>query len=287
MMVPAYGSISIVYNLRIAETSKRFTVASMFPRPSLGTCTLFGTFREKYDGSTQRCGGGLFTLIYAPEMFFLRVDGAVGHIASNSQGIRFSRAQTDDLLFSAGYSPKIADEVRITFSGLLGIPTHKDTSLEYAQFGYGHCGLGAQMDGVIACSTAKDKTIRCAARFIHFFQRKTCALVDTSLEQFKYALGNLVDLFIAFHYRRTGHSLEAGYNPSFFFDAHICPDYDDVVEKTDYIRNNFYGSYRYRFLINQRTHMIAAALSYGFDARPKTYGNKHIITVWASWSINF
>lgn len=286
-MVPAYGSISIVYNLRIAETSKRFVVTSMIPSPSLGTFTLFGTFREKYNGDKQHCGGGLFTLIYAPESYFVRVDAAVGHVASNTQGVLFSRTQADDILFSAGYSPKTSEKMRVTFSGLLGIPAHKDTSLEFAQFGYGHYGLGAQMDGAIAYSKNRDYSLRFAARFIHFFPRMAPALVNTSMEKFKYGIGNLADLFIGLHFNRARHSMEVGYDGSFFFDAYICPNLDDTVEKTNYIRNNFYGTYRYRFLINKRTHIIRAGFSYGFDSRPKAYGNKHIITFWTSWSVNF
>lgn len=286
-MSPSYGAISIVYNLRIAETSKRIVLTSMLPLPSLGTLTLFGTFREKYNGVKHKCGGGLFTIVYAPESYFLRVDAAVGHVASNDQGVIFSRTQADDLLFSAGYSPKISDRMRVTFSGLLGFPTHKDTSLDFVQFGYGHYGLGIQMDGAIAYSQNRDQTLRLAMRFIHFFPRRITAQVDTSLEPFTFGIGNLADLFVAFHVQKARHRIEAGYDASFFFDAHICPPLDDTIKKTNYIRNSFYGSYRYRFLINKRTHMIGTALSYGFDARPKNYGNKRIITVWTSWSVNF
>lgn len=124
IVLPVKGSISIVYNLRVAETSKRLDVKSMFPRPSLGTCTLFGTFRKKYNETKHTAVGGLFTLVYAPESFFLRVDGAFGRVASNIEGMHFSRTQTDDLLFSGGYSPTISDKIRMTFSGLLGFPTH-------------------------------------------------------------------------------------------------------------------------------------------------------------------
>jgi hypothetical protein len=280
------GSISTVYNLRIAETSKHIDVASRLPRSSLVIGTLFGTFREKYNGIKHYCGGGLFTYVYSPESFFLRVDAAVGCVISHDQGVRFSRTQTDDFLFSAGYSPTLSDKMRITFSGLLGFPTHNDTSLEFVQFGYGHYGLGAQMDGSFIYSSTTDHTLRAAARLIHFFPRAVPVSV-TSSERFKYGLGNLADLFIAFHSIIKQHRVEIGYNASFFFGAHITPNFDDAVKKTNYIRHSFFGMYKYYFLINKTTSTVAMALSGGFEPMPKVYGNKRLITVWASWGVNF
>jgi hypothetical protein len=280
------GSISTVYNLRIAETSKHLDVASRLPQPSLATGTLFGTFREKYNGTKHYCGGGLFTYVYSPESFFLRVDAAVGRVILHDQGVRFRRTQTDDLLFSAGYSPTLSDKMRITFSGLLGLPTHNDTSLEFVQFGYGHYGLGAQIDGSFMYSSSKDHTLRGAARLIHFFPRMV-PVQTTSSERFKYDLGNLADLFIAFHSKIKQHRVEVGYNASIFFGAHITPNFDDVVKKTNYIRHSFFGMYKYYFLINKTTSTVAMALSGGFEPTPKVYGNKRLITVWASWGVNF
>ena len=287
LALPAYSSITVVYNLRIAETSKRIEIVSPFQRPLLTTSTLFGTFREKYNGTKHRCGGGLFTFMYAPESFFLRLDAAVGRVSSDTQGVHFSRTQTDDLLFSGGYSPSISDRIRITFSGLLGIPTHKDTSIEFVQFGYGHYGLGAQIDGSFAYSDNKNHTLRGAARFIHFFPREVTTTIAPNAELFKYGIGNLADLFVAFHSRIAKHSIEVGYDGSFFFDAQICSSFDDAVKKANYIRNSFYGIYRYHFSTNRVTHMLAAALSYGFEPTPKVIGNKRLITVWASWGISF
>ncbi|MCX5922740.1 MAG: hypothetical protein NTX86_05450 [Candidatus Dependentiae bacterium] len=281
--LPAHGSISIVYNLRVAQTSRRI-VAGTISEPSLATATLFGIFREKYNGDKHRAGGGLFTLVYAPETFFLRVDAAVGRVASNNAGVHFGRTQTDDLLFSGGYSPRISDNVRLTFSGLVGFPTHKDTSLEHVQFGFGHYGLGGQIDGSFIYSSNRGNTVRCAARCVHFFPRQAPV---NCLESFNYGLGNLVDLFFAFHATRTRHNMEVGYNPSFFFDAHVCPFLLGAKEKANYIRNSFYGLYRCSFNINEMTHSITTALSYGFDTRPKVVGNKRSVTVWSSWRVDF
>ncbi len=280
------GSISIVYNLRVAETSKKFYLEPT-SKPSLGTVTLFGTFRKKYNGVTHHCGGGLFTLVYAPPSFFLRVDGAVGRVGSNTNGVHFSRTQTDDLLFSGGYSPKISDRTRLTFSGLLGFPTHKDTSLQFVQFGYGHYALGAQIDGSFAYTSNRNHLLRYAGRLIHFFPRKVVIPVNAQLERFNYGVGNLADLFIALHSKKEKHSMEAGYDASFFFNAQISPAFDDAVKKTNYIRNSFYGIYKYRFLMGKKNCMVGVALSYGFEPTPKVSGNKRLITTWGSLSINF
>lgn len=282
-----YGSISTVYNLRIAETTKRIGIEPVFEQPSLGTVTMFGTFRKKYNGDKHRSIGGLCTLVYAPESFFLRLDAAVGRVASNDQGVFFSRTQVDDLLFSAGYSPSLSEKMRLTFSGFLGLPTHKDTSLAFVQFGYGHYGLGAQIDGSFIYSHNKDHTLRSAIRCIHFFPRRVCAQVDRGIESFKYGLGDLIDLFIAFHNKINKHNIELGYNGSFFINASIYPNLESALQKANYTRHSFFGMYKYHFLINTTTNMLATALSYGFEPTPKIYGNKRLITVWASWSVNF
>ena len=287
VVFPAQGSISIVYNLRVAETSKRLDIGSTSAPPSAATGTILYTFREKYNGVKHDCIAGLFTLAYAPESFFLRVDTAVGRVASSDQGFHFDRVQTDDLLFSAGYSPKLSDNMRLSFSGLLGFPTHQDTSLEFVQLGYGHYGLGAQIDGSFVYSHNHNHTIRCAARCIHFFPRTITPDVAAPKKEFTYNIGNLADLFFGFHNQRGRQSMEFGYNASFFFDATICPNFDDAVEKTNYIRNSFYGIYKYRFSMTKRAHTLALALSYGFEPTPKVFGNQSLITAWASWSINF
>lgn len=286
------GSISIVYNIRIAETSKMQTVASMFPRPSLGLVTLFGTFRERYNGIKEGAGGGLFTLLYAPEKFYLRVDGAVGHVFSHDHGVNFSQTQADDLLFSAGYSHGKPDKYRLTYSGLVGFPLHKDTSLEAVQFGYGSYGLGGQLDGSFIYGHNTNHSLRGAARFIHFFPRLSPGVVNNVVEQFNFGVGNLADLFIAFHSNikkphNTIHKIEAGYNASFFFGAQISPRFDEAITKAGYIRHSFYGIYKYHFLINKIPNLVALALSLGFESAPKYLGNKQIILFWTSWGVNF
>ena len=112
---------------------------------------------------------------------------------------RSSRTQTDDLLFSGGYSPKISDRIRAyIFWPFRRLPTHKDTSLEFVQFGYGHSDLEhkwiaqlhIQLIAIIPCVVLHG--------FIHFFPRNSSALVNTSMQSLDMVLGNLVDLFVLF-----------------------------------------------------------------------------------------
>ncbi|HEX2977619.1 MAG TPA: hypothetical protein VHO47_00650 [Candidatus Babeliales bacterium] len=286
-VVPAYGSISIVYNLRVAETSKHRGLESFFKKPSFGIFTPFGTFREKYNGVHHSAGGGLFTLLYSPERYYLRVDAAFARVSSHDRSIHFARTQGDDVLFSGGYSPRTSKKSKLTISGLFGIPTHKDTSLEFVQFGYGHFGLGAQVDGTYFFSTNRNHTFRWATRLIHFFPRNVEARMGDQRERFNYGIGNLADIFLALHMIRKLHSMEAGYDASFFFNAKIFPHFEDAIKRANYIRNSFYGIYKYRFFIGNVASYIACALSYGFEPTPKTVGNKRVITTWASWGINF
>jgi len=281
------GSLSIVYNLRLSETSKRLDTESILPKPSLATCTLISSFRKQYNGVTFNDTGGLLTLMYSPESFFLRVDAAVAHLTSDDHGIHSARTQGDDLLFSAGYSPKTSEKMRFTYSGLVGLPLHKDRSLEQIQLGYGHYGLGGQMDGSFVLAGNEHYKMHCAVRGIHFFPRSVVGELNNHERCFDYNFGNVVDLLIAFQRKKKPHGIEIGYNPEFSFSAFIHPNLDDVVTQTNYILNSFYSAYDYSFKIRNTVNIVAAAFSFGFDASPKIYGYKRAISVWGSWSVNF
>jgi hypothetical protein len=283
-----HAAISIVYNLRIAETTKRESFNPLFSRPAIATATLFNQWREKYNDIFQNIGGGLGTINYAPtSYFYARIDFAAAHVYEKNGAVRFSRTQTDDILFSSGYTYASSERKKITLSGLLGVPTHNDTSLEHIQFGYAHYGLGAQVDGAWHYLPRLNFSFRSAARFIHFFPRRAPAVVNNQIMNFDFNIGNLVDLFIAHHINVGRHRFEAGYNPSFFFAATIKPFLADATRGANYIRSNFYGSYKYYFPVRNHMTAIAAACSYGFDHTPQDIGNKRVITVWASWSVNF
>lgn len=277
------ASVSVVYNLRIAETTRRPVFEEYENAPSHAVLTPFNQLRNKGDGTHELVTGSMATLAYVPSSFYLRTDFAFARVRSELQGASFSRIQTDDLLFSGGYSHKIGERIRMTLSGYLGIPTHKDVNLEGIQFGYAHVGLGSQIDASYAYTPDLNNVLRAAARYIYFFKRKT----QFDCIHYNFNLGNVADLFILLNSRFGNHRIEGGYNPSFFFGSHIKQNYDDTVNKTNYIRNSFFTSYKYRFSIHEQPSSFTLALSYGFDLLPKKTGRKQILTTWASWSVHF
>lgn len=273
---------SIVYNLRIAQTTKRQPTEKLFTKPSISTLTPFGQFRKKGDGTQINLAGGLFSQVYLLETFYLSLDLATAYVQQKKDAITSSTVQPDDLLFSGGYNYRLNDRIRFTFSGLLGIPTHTDKSLSHVQFGYGHLGLGLQADNSWTFKSYPQQSLRSAVRLIHFLSRTLRVDGQT------YDLGfNLADLFLASHTRFGTNNIEFGYNPSFLFRTHTSPNSNTTDQQFDYIRNSFYGHFKRKFLIYNTPNAFACSLSYGFDARPKITGHSRIVTIWASWSVNF
>jgi hypothetical protein len=280
------GTITLVYNLRIAETTKnQFQIFKEW-RPSIATLTLFTQFRETYNHIHQFTGGGLGTYIFATDTFYARVNAAVGNAhETDPDGISSSRTSTDDILFTAGYGHALNDRTKVTFSAHLGIPTHKDGSLEYLQLGTGHFGAGAQVDGSL--KFADTQALMAAIRFIHFFPRTANLVLGTTTEHFKFNIGDAVDLFLTYQGNWDRHQLEIGYNPTFLFSASIHPLAPLIIKETEFIASSFYASYRYGFMLCNLPSAIIIGASYGFDHTPKIYGYKYIVTTWLSWGIKF
>jgi len=282
-----YGAVTAVYNLRMAETTKRDPAHDIFKRPSIATVTLFDQWRKKGDETHEVIGGPLLSYNYLKYPFYFRVDFAFANASQEKDSIHFSRTQTDDLLFSAGYDYALSELMRFTFSGLLGIPTHKDDFLTGVQFGYAHVGLGAQIDGSFGFDFNPNQSIRTAARYIRFFPRTATQCVDGVDEKYTYNPGNLADMFVSLHNKFGLNRLEFGYNPSFLFGSTICPEIADFATKNGFIRNSFYGNYKRLFYVGDYLNALQASISYGFDIRPKFIGRKRIINIWGSWIINF
>jgi len=282
------GAVSMVYNLRIAETTKRQATEEWYNKPSTPVLTLFEQWRKKAPDTNEFIGGGLASFIGLFNPFYFKIDFAIAHASEKSPTKHFARNQTDDLLISGGYDYALSEFTRFTFSGLFGIPTHKDTALEGIEFGYGHVGFGLQTDGSFTFAQHKNHSIRSAVRYVRFVPRGTELCVDKQLKKFSHKVGNLMDLFVACHNKIGNSRIEFGYNPSFLFGADICPFFSETfVEQNNYIRNSFYGNYKYRFLINNIANAFQASASYGFDIRPKIIGRPRIINIWASWIVNF
>lgn len=282
--------ISIVYNLRIAEATKRQRehISTYHLKPSIASLTLLNLNRKTYNNIHQNVAGGLITLLSTYKQAYIRLDTAAAH---NKQklpelGTR-ARTQIDDLLFSGGYSFKSKQHARMTLSGLLGIPTHRDTGFLCPEIGTGHVGLGGQFDA--SCFYRPHYAVLGAVRFIHFFPRKTSLLAPTCRTP-DFHLGNLADLFIAHQCNWQQHHWEIGYNPTFAFDAHFCPALPTLralVNQIGFIRSSFYTSYLYRFLIRHHGSALILGFSYSFDHRPKDFGIKRGVTLWGTWGINF
>lgn len=273
---------SIVYNLRISQTTKRFAFDSHLLNNSL-SAIFYSQFRKTYSDAYLRTLGMLGTYIYLKPSYYLRVDAAGGNIKRSYCCFEQSRNESDDILLSGGYSFVPHHDIRITCSGLLGIPTHQDNSLIQPQFGYGHIGLGGQIDAAFLISHDIRHSIRSAMRYIYFFKRDTTFENET----YTFSASNLIDLFVAYNHKWSEQRIELGYNPTFAFKARITPHVQTIINQTNFIRSNFYGSYRYSFSICDHPSAITTALSYGFDHKPKTTGYARMVTAWCSWDIQF
>jgi hypothetical protein len=279
--------VSIVYNLRIAQTTRRQNFPSEDIFPSIGAITLFDQVHKLRDGTHQNVGGGLGTYILMQDHSYFRAEFAAGHVRASKDGLHLSRTQTDDILFSAGYNHVINDRSTVTLSGLLGFPTHKDFVLEGLQLGTGHIGCGVQLDGSYSYSPHQTHSVITAARFLHFFPRGVDFQIANLHEHFKIDPGNIYDLFIAHHSKWQNHILEVGYNPTFAFGAKIHPQFDDFNRLARFIRSSFYGAYTYGFKIKDHVSALVFGLSYGFDHIRTPVQNKYVVSAWVTWGINF
>lgn len=284
-MVPYISSsaVSIVYNFRIAQITKQPIVESVYDHNYTLVALFFDQFQKKYSDVRQNFLGGLASFIYDFEPYYFRTDFSSAHIKEViDHATTYSGIKTDDILFTLGRNFKLNNKAVMTLSGLFGIPTHEIFTLQHIDFGYGQVGLGVQLDGsYILCDT---HTLLYGIRYLYFVPRKA---VDEAGDTYTFTIGNIVDVLFAYKYNWLSHGLECGYTFRSDFGAHISPNLDDTVKKTDYIRSNFYFVYKYKFMIDEIANRLLFNISYGFDHRPKVYGNQYIVTLWASWNIHF
>jgi hypothetical protein len=275
-------AVSMVYNFRIAQITKQ-PILEGHERKHMIVSLIFDQFRKKYDGPWQNFVGGLGSFIYKPHPYYFRADFAVSHIKQVVSGVTtFSGTETDDILFTLGRNIIVDDITRITFSGLFGFPTHRIHTLQHVDFGYAQVGTGAQFDG--STDINHINAFLYGLRYIHFFPRSALDDLD---EKHRFTIGNIADIFLAHKSTWGMQGFEFGYTARIRFGAHIHPNLDDTVKKTNYTRSNFYAVYKYKFLINNISHRLLFDISYGFDHSPKLYGNRYIVTLWASWNIGF
>lgn len=282
---------TIVYNLRIAEATKRQAADNKFRRPSFAAVALVSQWSKARDDIQFSYTGGLLSLSHSKKSFFIRADMAVAHVRQEVKEIKFSRTQTDDIVISGGYSFALSERARFALSGLTGIPTHKDKILEGIQMGIGHFSVGGQFDSAFFYAPNFNHTIFAAARYIRFFARNSSTCVANQKLDFNFNPGNVIDLFLSHASRFSRSRFEFGYNPTFVFQANICPTspaLDIFISKVNFIRSSFFVNYRYGFLINQKLPSgVGLGLSYGFEHIPKDISLKYVVTAWIGWGINF
>lgn len=276
--------ISMVYNFRIAQVTKQPIHEEGTAKHHTLVALGFEQCRQKRNHIFQNYAGGLGSYIYNFDTYYFRIDGAFSNIKEVTSGITtFTGTEADDILFTAGKNFIINENTRWTFSGLFGVPTHRIYRLQHSDFGYSQIGLGIQFDAATALND--ESALLYGARYIYFVPRKALDSLD---ESHRFTIGNIGDLLLAYKNNwNKKNGIELGYTARFRFGAHISPNLDDIVKKTNYIRSNFYIVYKYRFIWNDTFNRILYYLSYGFDHKPRLYGNKYIVTIWVSWNISF
>lgn len=280
-------SISIVYNIKIAETTKHHTFEKDITHAMLVGVTPFNQFRNRYNSTREFAVGALVTALYYTKKFYVRADCAGARVGQEKDGTCFHQTQSDDILFSAGYTQRPHKQLAITFSGLLGIPTHKDLSLQHIQCGYGHIGVGAQVDGAFRYSNSSHNTIRAAARLIHFIPRRAPYMIEHKQKSVDFHIGNLADLFISHYLSTEKQRVEYGYNLTALFGTRTHPTIENIIKGGQFIKSSFFGTYEHLFSFFTLPSSLLLGLSYGFDHQPKIIGQKRVITLWATWSMRY
>lgn len=274
---------SIVYNFRIAQVTKQPFSDVPNSRNNSLMGLLFNLYQKKYTQISQNFTGGLITYIRDWTPYYLRIDAAMSHIKQIENHLTtFTGKELDDILFTGGC--KLVNNARqtISVSGLFGIPTHSIKVLQHATFGYSQVGIGAQLDSMYNVST--QNAFVYGLRYIYFIPRNA---EDNNHNLYKFSMSNVFDILIADKYNWGKQGLELGYTARFQFGAQIYPDFSSIINRTNCIRNSFYLVYKYKFLLNETPNRLLLNIGYGFDHKPKDVGNKDIVTIWASWTVNF
>jgi len=286
------GIISVVYNLRVSETTQLIT--EEFKDPFGFELTFFeearwqNKLKSQSRSDTSNALGELASFIYIVEpcgghSCYMRGDFAFARVTERSDGKLLARHQTDDLLLTAGYSWLLHSRVRFTASGLLGIPTHKDTSLDQVQFGTGHLGFGVQFDTAVHYYQAHKCSIRLAARLIGTIPRNA----QFAGFDYDYNLGEIIDLLVGHHGSFGNHCFEFGYNPTFVVASDLSPDAPKVESQLNLIRNSYYATYEYSFEIRKVNNAVEFGISFGSDVKPKRTGQRLIVFGWFTWDVSF
>lgn len=276
----------VVYNLRISQLTRRQASAGI---PSLITSSIFQQWYAFRDNSKSDLTGLLLSYIYSQPAWYIKLDAAGAHMHSISPDcVEFKRSQTDDFLISGGYGIQPRKGSRMTFSGYLGIPTHKDTALDGVEFGTGHYSIGAQVDGSQAYNVDKPHFLLWAIRSLYFFPRTIGFADHTKTQRYKLSPGDVMDIYIAHQSNwSTFHRIEFGYDCTFSLGTKICPFIANFGTSLPFVRNTYFVSYIRKIHSVGKQSSLLFTLTYSSDARPRLLGRKYGVSLFVSWAVNF
>lgn len=278
------SALSVVYNFRIAQITKRPLQKKSEQKPYSLTGLIFDLFQKTHCFDIkENYTGALAAFNYnIGSDYYFRTDVAVGHIDQTIKNIQtVNETESDDILCTFGRNFSIGKKGRLTASGLIGVPTHTILTLQHVPFGSGQFGAGIQLDGLYRFTKQID--FLWGTRYNHFFQGTA---YDALENRYTFTIGNIADLLVAFQTNNPlYHGLETGYSARWGFGAHSCPTIPNI-DLINYMRNNFYIVYKYTFLGKKVTHRFLLNFAYGFDSKPKLYGYNAYM-VWGAWAISF
>jgi hypothetical protein len=273
----------MVYNFRIAQITKQPILQASRPTSYTVSALVFDQYRKKYTGVYQNFIGALGSFIYDFSSFYFRIDGAFSHILEKTDHVTtFAGTETDDILFTVGRMFSVNKHTILTASVLCGIPTHKMERLKHIDFGESLVGSGVQLDGSYDCG--RRGALLYGTRYVYFVPRDAR---DNLGNSYRFTIGNIEDLFLAYKNNWGKHGGEFGYTARFRFGAQCWPYLADIIQKTNYIRSNVYVAYKYKFRIHKVPNRLIFNASYGRDHISKTYGLRYVFTLWGSWTVNF
>ena len=285
-------SFPIVYNFRVAQITRRpidkHNKNKNARRTPYSFSTLtFAQFQKRYVGDIfENVIGNYNAFVYDfGSSCYFRTDFAFANLVQKKCNVTtFSQMESDDLLFTVGRNFNPTAKARVPLSALLGVPTHSNYALQHFAMSPGQIGSGVQLDGLYSIDDHLD--FLWGTRYLYFIPADTTA---ANGDFYRFTVGQGTDLLVALksNWPKSHHGIESGYSAHWNFNAKIWPDLATVKEKANFMRNSFYLVYKYSFKSEHYAQQILCNVSYGFDSKPKRYGYKWVVSLWASWGINF
>lgn len=281
-MHPSSFALSLVYSFRVAQITQRPIVQEKDNKPDSIAPLIFDYFQKaKNFNIRENYVGGFVTYNHNFIRNYFRADFAVAHVAQTVNCAKtVDVIEPDDILFTAGRNIINTPSRGMTVSGLLGLPTHAVNTLERVGFGNGQVGVGVQLDGV---HKFKTYDFIWGTRYNYFIPRTA---YNANQDQYKFTVGSIADVLVAVETNKLlGHGGEVGYGGRWGFGAEATPTIA-ILDRLSYMRNTFYGVYKYTFLTEQFAHRFLFSFSYGFDSKPKLYGYDAWMVL-GSWGFAF